>query len=41
MSATSTTNPAIAAVTTGVVAGTFYELLTTSTAGYIGFSAEL
>ena len=41
MSATSTTNPAIAAVTTGVVSGTFYELLTTSTAGYIGFSAEL
>jgi hypothetical protein len=41
MSATSTTNPAIAAATTGVVAGTFYELLTTSTAGYIGFSAEL
>ena len=41
MSATSTTNPAIAAVTTGVVSGTFYELLTTSTSGYIGFSAEL
>ena len=41
MSATSTTNPAISAVTTSVVSGTFYELLTTSTAGYIGFSAEL
>ena len=40
MSATSTTNPAIAATTTGAVTGTFYELLTTSTAGYIGFSAE-
>jgi 6-phosphogluconolactonase/glucosamine-6-phosphate isomerase/deaminase len=41
MSATSTTNVAIAAVTTGTTQKQFYELLTTANTGYVAFSAEL
>jgi hypothetical protein len=40
-SSISTLNPAVVATVSGATVKQFYELLTTTTSGYIAFSAEL